>query len=112
MAYALALGAFSFLFAVVWGSPLIAYLRHHRVGKQIRIDGPSSHQTKTGTPTMGGLMILIPVFLIVLAASLAQLLVGTAFGQALLDRLGVARVFFFGRSILVPLGVMLGFGLM
>ncbi len=112
MAYALALGAFSFLFAVVWGSPLIAYLRSYGIGKQIRFDGPSSHQTKTGTPTMGGLMILIPVFLIVLAAGFAELLVGTALGQALLDRLGVARVFFFGRSILVPLGVMLGFGLL
>jgi phospho-N-acetylmuramoyl-pentapeptide-transferase len=112
MAYALALGAFSFVFAVVWGSPLIAYLRSYGIGKQIRFDGPSSHQTKTGTPTMGGLMILIPIFLIVLAAGFAELLVGTALGQALLDRLGVARVFFFGRSILVPLGVMLGFGLL
>lgn len=55
---------------------------------------------------------MIPVFLIVLAAGFAELLVGTALGQALLDRLGVARVFFFGRSILVPLGVMLGFGLL
>ena len=112
MAYALALGAFSFLFAVVWGSPLIAYLRSYGIGKQIRFDGPSSHQTKTGTPTMGGLMILIPVFLIVLAAGFAELLVGTALGQALLDRLGVARVVFFGRSMWGPLGVMLGFGLL
>ena len=100
------------MFAVVWGNPLISYLRHHGIGKQIRFNGPSSHKTKTGTPTMGGLMILIPVFLIVLAAGFAELLAGTSFGQALLDRLGVARVFFFGRSILVPLGVMLGFGLM
>jgi len=112
MAYALALGAFSFVFAVVWGSPLIAYLRHHRVGKQIRFDGPSSHQRKTGTPTMGGLMILIPVFLIVLAAGFAEILAGTSFGQVLLGKLGVARAVFLGRSILVPLGVMLGFGLM
>jgi phospho-N-acetylmuramoyl-pentapeptide-transferase len=112
MAYALVLGTFSFLFAVIWGRPLIAYLRHHRVGKQIRFDGPSSHQVKTGTPTMGGLMIVIPVSFIILAAGLAELLAGTSFGQVLLDRLGVERVFFFGRSILVPLGVMLGFGLM
>jgi phospho-N-acetylmuramoyl-pentapeptide-transferase len=112
MAYALALGTFSFLFAVVWGKPLITYLRRYRIGKQIRFNGPSSHQTKTGTPTMGGLMILIPVFLITLAAGFTQLLASTTFGRALLDRLGVARVFFFGRSILVPLGVMLGFGLM
>jgi phospho-N-acetylmuramoyl-pentapeptide-transferase len=112
MAYALALGTFSFLFAVVWGKPLITYLRRYRIGKQIRFNGPSSHQTKTGTPTMGGLMILIPVFLITLAAGFTQLLASTTFGRALLDRLGVVRVFFFGRSILVPLGVMLGFGLM
>jgi phospho-N-acetylmuramoyl-pentapeptide-transferase len=112
MAYALALGAFSFLFAVIWGKPLITYLRRHRIGKQIRVDGPSSHQTKTGTPTMGGLMIVIPVSLIILAAGFVQLLVGTTFGEAMLDRLGVARVFFLGRSILVPLGVMVGFGLM
>jgi len=112
MAYALALGTFSFLFSVIWGGPLIAYLRHHGIGKQIRFNGPSSHQVKTGTPTMGGLMILMPVFLITLAEGFAQLLAGTSFGRALLDRLGVARVFFFGRSILVPLGVMLGFGLL
>jgi phospho-N-acetylmuramoyl-pentapeptide-transferase len=112
MAYALTLGAFSFLFAVVWGRPLISYLRRYGIGKQIRFDGPSSHQPKMGTPTMGGLMILIPVFLIILAAGFAELLAGTSFGQAMLDRLGVERVFFFGRSILVPLGVMIGFGLM
>ncbi len=112
MAYALALGTFSFLFAVIWGKPLIAYLRRHRIGKQIRVDGPSSHYTKTGTPTMGGLMILIPVSLIILAAGVVQFLVGTSFGKALLEILGVERVFFLGRSILVPLGVMLGFGLL
>lgn len=112
MAYALTLGAFSFLFAVIWGKPLIAYLKHHDIGKQIRFNGPSSHKTKTGTPTMGGLMILVPVSVIILTAGLVQLLAGTAFGRAVLDMLGVARVFFFGRSILVPLGVMLGFGLM
>ena len=74
MAYALTLGAFSFLFAVIWGRPLITYLRRHRIGKQIRFDGPSSHQTKTGTPTMGGLMILVPVFVITLVAGFTQLL--------------------------------------
>jgi phospho-N-acetylmuramoyl-pentapeptide-transferase len=112
MAYALTLGAFSFLFAVIWGKPLITYLRRHHIGKQIRFNGPSSHKTKTGTPTMGGLMILVPVSVIILTAGLIQLLAGTAFGRTVLDWLGVARVFFFGRSILVPLGVMLGFGLM
>lgn len=112
MAYALALGTFSFLFAVIWGKPLIVYLRRRGIGKQIRFDGPSSHQTKTGTPTMGGLMIVIPVSLIILAAGFLEIVSDTAFGQAILGRLGVARAFFLGRSILVPLGVMVGFGLM
>jgi phospho-N-acetylmuramoyl-pentapeptide-transferase len=112
MAYALTLGTFSFLFAVIWGGPLIAYLRRHGIGKQIRFNGPSSHQMKTGTPTMGGLMILAPVSFITLSAGFVQLMASTSFGRTLLDRLGVARMFFFGRSLLVPLGVMLGFGLL
>jgi len=112
MAYALTLGAFSFLFAVIWGAPLIAYLKRHGIGKQIRLNGPSSHQVKTGTPTMGGLMILVPVSLIILSAGFIQVVANTSFGRALLDRLGVERMFFFGRSLFVPLGVMLGFGLL
>lgn len=112
MAYSLALGAVSFVLAVIWGPPLIALLKHYRVGKQIRIDGPTSHKVKTGTPTMGGLMILVPVFFITLAANFANLLVSTVLGREVLARFGVARVVFTGRSILVPLGVMIGFGVL
>ena len=64
MAYSLALGTITFLLAVIWGRPLINLLKRYGVGKGIRIEGPSTHQVKTGTPTMGGLMILIPVLLI------------------------------------------------
>ncbi len=64
MANALTLGTVSFLIAVVWGSPLISLLKKYRIGKQIRIDGPSSHQVKTGTPTMGGILIVVPVLFI------------------------------------------------
>jgi len=60
MAYSLTLGALSFVFAVIWGSPLIRFLRRHQLGEKIRIDGPSRHITKIGTPTMGGIMILVP----------------------------------------------------
>ncbi len=59
-ALALALGLASFLFAVVWGTPLIQYLRRRQIGEAIRIDGPQTHISKAGTPTMGGLMILVP----------------------------------------------------
>ncbi len=60
MAYSLTLGTLSFLFAVIWGSPLIRFLRNQQIGETIRSDGPSSHLTKLGTPTMGGIMILVP----------------------------------------------------
>lgn len=94
MAYALTLGTVAFLLAVIWGNPLLALLRKYSIGKQIRIDGPSSHQVKMGTPTMGGLMIIVPVVLITVALNIANL-----FGRTLI-----------GRSILVPIIVMLAFG--
>ena len=36
-----------------------ARLRAHKVGQVIRAEGPASHQGKRGTPTMGGLIILL-----------------------------------------------------
>ena len=61
MAFALTLATASFVIAVVWGPPLKRLLRKWRVGKQIRVELPTTHQTKMGTPTMGGLMFLVPV---------------------------------------------------
>ncbi len=40
------------------GRPLIDYLREFQIGQTIRLDGPESHLQKSGTPTMGGLLIL------------------------------------------------------
>ena len=37
---------------------LIHYLTRFRIGQPIRDDGPTGHNTKAGTPTMGGLMIV------------------------------------------------------
>lgn len=94
MAYSLTLGTISFLLAVIWGRPLINMLKQLKIGKGIRIEGPSTHQVKTGTPTMGGLMILIPVLIITGVLNIANLVGYTLIGQ----------------SILVPLGVMIAFG--
>ena len=109
MAYSLFLGAITFVLAVIWGTPLISLLKRYRIGKQIRIEGPHSHQVKMGTPTMGGLMIIVPVFFITVVTNFVELVSTTAAGRAFLDRLGVARQAFFGESLLVPLGVMLAF---
>jgi phospho-N-acetylmuramoyl-pentapeptide-transferase len=47
------------LLAFLVGPPVIARLRARKVGQIIRADGPASHQSKRGTPTMGGLIIIL-----------------------------------------------------
>lgn len=47
------------LISFVFGPAVIRKLREMKVGQQIREDGPQSHLGKAGTPTMGGILILI-----------------------------------------------------
>ncbi|MBC6428610.1 MAG: phospho-N-acetylmuramoyl-pentapeptide-transferase [Cellvibrionales bacterium] len=44
------------------GRPMIRALQRRQVGQAVRDDGPASHLVKTGTPTMGGLLILAGLF--------------------------------------------------
>ena len=46
-------------FSLIFGPILISKLSTHQIGEVVREDGPSSHQIKAGTPTMGGALILI-----------------------------------------------------
>jgi phospho-N-acetylmuramoyl-pentapeptide-transferase len=46
---------------IVLGPWLIARLRAFQIGQYIREDGPKSHMSKAGTPTMGGLLIIISI---------------------------------------------------
>jgi phospho-N-acetylmuramoyl-pentapeptide-transferase len=111
MPFALALGTVSFFIAVIWGPPLIRLLRKWRIGKQIRIELPTSHQTKLGTPTMGGLMILVPVMLITVALNLANFLSGFDAGKAILAYFNFEEgSTLIGKSILLPLLVLVAFG--
>ncbi|RMG63343.1 MAG: phospho-N-acetylmuramoyl-pentapeptide-transferase [Calditrichaeota bacterium] len=48
------------------GPKIIRLLRKHQIGEEIRHDGPESHLSKAGTPTMGGLIILGSVLIAVL----------------------------------------------
>jgi len=93
MRTALFLGGLSFLLAVVWGSPLIKLLKHYGIGKKIRIEGPATHQVKAGTPTMGGLMIVVPVLVITAALNIANLLGATVIGKSLLVPMTVMAAF-------------------
>src|SRR5579871_4962161 len=46
---------------IVLGPWLIARLRQFQIGQYIREEGPKSHQAKAGTPTMGGVLIIISI---------------------------------------------------
>lgn len=73
----------------LWLGPwLIRYLQRLQIGQAVRDDGPQSHLSKAGTPTMGGLLII------------ASITVATLLWADLSN-----------RYVLVALGVLLGFGL-
>src|SRR5579863_10309052 len=46
---------------IVLGPWLITKLREFQIGQHIREDGPQSHLKKAGTPTMGGLLIILSI---------------------------------------------------
>lgn len=48
----------AFVVSMLFAPGLIGALKRRRVGQTISVDGPESHQSKAGTPTMGGLIIL------------------------------------------------------
>ena len=61
------LAALSSLFLSLWMGPaVIRKLAQYKGGQPIRTDGPQTHFSKAGTPTMGGALILITVLLSVL----------------------------------------------
>ncbi|WP_139224001.1 phospho-N-acetylmuramoyl-pentapeptide-transferase [Lentibacillus halodurans] len=53
--------AIAFLITVLLSPIFIPFLRRLKFGQSIREEGPQSHIKKTGTPTMGGIMIVISV---------------------------------------------------
>lgn len=53
----------AFAISVILGPVIIPFLRRLKVGQTERDDGPQSHLKKSGTPTMGGILILASVVL-------------------------------------------------
>lgn len=92
----IALVILSFALSLIWGGPLIKLMRHFKVGKIIREDGPESHIEKLGTPTMGGFIIILPVIILTVLLNAATLL---GFDIS-------------GISVLVPLAVMIVFSIL
>jgi phospho-N-acetylmuramoyl-pentapeptide-transferase len=51
------------LISLFLGPWLISRLRDFQIGQHIREEGPKSHQKKAGTPTMGGVLIVVSIIL-------------------------------------------------
>ena len=96
MAFALTLGAFTFVMAVIWGGPLIELMRRMNLGKQIRVDGPQTHLAKMGTPAMGGILIVGWIVLVSIVVNIVQIV----------QERDIAE------SVAIPLGVMISYSIL
>jgi len=95
-ALVLGLAMLSFVMTVIWGTPLLRVLRHFKVGKVIRVEEPDQHRVKMGTPTMGGVLFILPVLLL----------------TGLLNAASLIGLNVTGRSVLVPLIVFIAFAVL
>jgi phospho-N-acetylmuramoyl-pentapeptide-transferase len=59
----------AFLTTLLMGNLLIPWLRRLKFGQVVRDDGPKTHLSKTGTPTMGGILFLVPLIVLSLLLS-------------------------------------------
>lgn len=96
MAFALTLGALTFVMAIIWGNPLIELMRRMNLGKQIRVDGPETHLSKMGTPAMGGTLIVGWIILVSILVNIVQLVQARDIAE----------------SVAIPLGVMIAYSVL
>ena len=54
----------SFILTAILGKILLPILRKMKIGQNERLDGPRSHLRKQGTPTMGGIMIILSMVIV------------------------------------------------
>ncbi len=88
-ARSLLLAGGAFVLTLFTGRYWVAWLKSKKIGKQVRADGPQSHLGKTGTPTMGGIMIVVSAAIMTVLFNLR------------------------GRpSMLLPLAVLISFGIL
>nr|HPJ76926.1 hypothetical protein [Clostridia bacterium] len=51
----------TFVLTVILGILMLPVLKKMKIGQVVRDDGPKEHLKKTGTPTMGGIIFIIPI---------------------------------------------------
>ena len=66
----------SFAFSTAFGKFYIPWLRKQKAGQEIKEIGPKWHMSKTGTPTMGGVMFIAAVAFVLLTVGFEGMLHG------------------------------------
>lgn len=93
----------AFVLAAIIGRPLIAILHDLKFGQTIREDGPKRHLVKSGTPTMGGVIFLLPFALVALlgghSSSAVLLFVGAVIMFALIGLVDDGIIIMLHRSL-------------
>jgi phospho-N-acetylmuramoyl-pentapeptide-transferase len=82
MARVLVAAVVAMIIAILSGPTFIAFLRRNEFGQHIREEGPAHHVSKQGTPTMGGLLILLAATIAFLPLTDWTLPALTVFGAA------------------------------
>jgi phospho-N-acetylmuramoyl-pentapeptide-transferase len=72
MTDALLMGSIALIGTIAAGYPSISLLRRWKIGKEIYEGGPETHQAKAGTPTMGGVFLVLVIVAVTLAGNLAD----------------------------------------
>ncbi len=93
----------SFTITIILGPVVIPLLKRHKIGQNVRDDGPETHLAKSGTPTMGGVIMLIALLITTMTSGMLNkdmyILLISTFGFGLIgfidDYLKVAN----GRSL-------------
>lgn len=98
----------SFLIAVLLSPLFIPFLRRLKFGQSIREEGPKSHQKKSGTPTMGGIVIVLSIIATTLFISFKFLSFSQEIMLLLLVTVGFGLVGFLDDFIKVVLKRNLG----
>jgi phospho-N-acetylmuramoyl-pentapeptide-transferase len=83
MARVLVAALVAMIIAILSGPTFIAFLRRNEFGQHIREEGPERHREKQGTPTMGGLLLVLAATIAFLPLSDFTLPALTIFGTAL-----------------------------
>lgn len=103
MKEALLTGIISFAISIVIGPGLIRYLRRLKYGQSVRDDGPATHRSKQGTPTMGGILIVVafalPVMLLSQERHLVMYALFVTLGYALIGLIDDAIIVVAKRSL-------------